>query len=123
MAIPVSADTANAAREVVLSCVKAINAGDFREARRYVSEGMTFDGVLGSRFGADSYFHDLERMKLHYDIQKVFVDGDDVCLLYHLDISGKNIFGCGLYGVKNGRITSLKVVFDPRPLLEPQPQK
>jgi hypothetical protein len=117
MAVPV-VDTDNAAREVVLSCVKAINDGDFREARRYVSEGMMFDGVLGSRFGAEAYFHDMERMKLQYDIQKVFSEGDDVCLLYNLQISGKSIYGCGLYEVRHGRITSLKVVFDPRPLLE-----
>ena len=111
-------DISNAAREVVLSCIKAINEEDFREARRYTSEGMTFEGVLGSRFGADAYFHDMERMKLKYDIQKVFSEGDDVCLLYNLQISGKTIYGCGLYEVRNGRITSLKVVFDPRPLLE-----
>lgn len=111
-------DTANAAREVVLSCVKAINEEDFREAKRYVSEGMMFDGVLGSRFGAEAYFHDMERMKLKYDIQKVFSEGDDVCLFYNLQISGKTIFGTGLYEVRHGRITSLKVVFDPRPLLE-----
>jgi len=98
--------------------VKAINEEDFREARRYVSEGMMFDGVLGSRFGADSYFHDMERMLLKYEIQKVFSEGDEVCLLYNLQISGKTIFCCGLYEVKHGRITSLKVVFDPRPLLE-----
>jgi limonene-1,2-epoxide hydrolase len=115
-------DTANAAREVVLSCIKAINEEDFREARRYVSEGMTFEGVLGSRFGADAYFHDMERMKLKYDIHKVFSEGDDVCVLYQLQISGKTIFSCGLYEVRHGRITSLKVVFDPRPLLD-EPKK
>lgn len=101
-----------------MSCVKAINEEDFREAKRYVSEGMTFDGVLGSRFGAEAYFHDMERMKLKYDIQKVFSEGDDVCLFYNLQMSGKTIFGCGLYGVRHGRIVTLKVVFDPRPLLE-----
>lgn len=106
-----------------MSCVKAINAEDFREARRYVSEGMTFNGVLGSRFGADAYFNDMERMKLQYDIQKVFAEGDDVCLLYNLKISGQTIFGCGLYEVRNGRIAALKVVFDPRPLLEAAPRK
>ena len=111
-------DTANAAREVVLSCIKAINEEDFREARRFVSEGITFEGVLGSRFGAEAYFQDMERMRLKYDLQKVFVEGDDVCVLYNLQISGKTIFGCGIYEVRNGRITALRVVFDPRPLLE-----
>ena len=115
-------DTANAAREVVLSCIKAINEEDFREARHYVSEGMKFDGVLGSRFGAEAYFHDMERMRLKYDIQKVFSENDDVCVLYNLHISGKTIYGCGLYEVRHGRITSLKVVFDPRPLLEERTQ-
>jgi hypothetical protein len=39
----------------------------------------------------------MERMRLKYDIKKVFADERDVCLFYHLKISGKTIFGCGWY--------------------------
>lgn len=107
-------------REIVLSCIKALNNEDFKTARTYVSDDMKFIGVLGSRDGADAYFNDMERMRLKYRIQKVLADDNDVCIFYDLEISGKTIFGCGWYHLENGKIDSLKVVFDPRPLLDGQ---
>ena len=50
--------------ELVLSYVEALNHENFRLARRYVSDHMTFDGALASRQGADAIFADLERMRL-----------------------------------------------------------
>jgi hypothetical protein len=108
----------NSVKEIVLSCINALNNEDFKTAKSYVSDDMTFEGVLGSRNGADAYFNDMEKMKLKYDIIKAFVDGDDVCLLYNLQMSGLTLFGCGWYHVNDGKINSLKVVFDPRPVLE-----
>jgi predicted ester cyclase len=104
--------------EVVLAYVAALNDEDFKSVRQYMSDDLSFVGVLGSRQGADAYFKDMERMRLKYEIQKVFANGDDVCLLYNLRISGLTVFGCGWYHVENGKIDSLKVLFDPRPILE-----
>lgn len=104
-------------KEIVLSCVQAINEQDFKIARTFVDDNMQFIGVLGSRDGAQAYFDDMAKMKLKYKVKKAFADGDDVCLLYDLQISGKTIFGCGWYHVEDEKITSLKVIFDPRPLL------
>jgi len=104
--------------QVVLDCINAINNEDFAAARRLVTDDMTFDGVLGSRQGADAYFKDMEKMRLKYKVRKSFVKGDDVCLLYDTDMSGQKIFVCGWYHLENGKIASLKVVFDPRPVLE-----
>ncbi|MBS1567319.1 MAG: nuclear transport factor 2 family protein [Bacteroidetes bacterium] len=106
------------ARQLVLSCVDAINREDFDSARRCVSDDMQFAGVLGSRDGADAYFNDMKKMKLKYDVKKAFEEGDDVCLLYDLQMGGTTIFGCGWYHVENNRIKSLRVIFDPRPILE-----
>lgn len=106
------------AMNAVLSCVKAINDLDFKTARKYVRADMVFRGVLGARDGAEAYFADMEKMQLKYDIRKAFVDRADVCLLYDLTMEGKIIFCCGWYHVEDGKITSLKVVFDPRPILE-----
>jgi hypothetical protein len=82
------------AKEVVLSFVKALNNEDFSTARTYVNDNMSFKGVLGSREGSEAYFRDMESMRLKYDIMKTFVDGEDVCLLYNLDMLGLTIFGC-----------------------------
>jgi predicted ester cyclase len=106
------------AEQVVMACLEAINREDFQTARRYVSDDISFVGVLGSRQGADAYFKDMERLRLKYEVKKMFVDGQDVCLLYDLNMSGKIVFGCGWYQVEEGKIQSLRVVFDPRPIIE-----
>jgi limonene-1,2-epoxide hydrolase len=105
-------------KKSVIAFVQAINDEKFDEARQLATDSMTFVGVLGSRDGADAYIEDMKKMKLKYDIQKAIADGDDVCLFYDLDMAGKTIFGCGWYHVSNGKIDSLKVIFDPRPVLE-----
>ena len=106
------------AKGIVMACIKALNEEDFKTARKYVAEDFSFTGVLGSRNGAEAYFNDMKKMKLKYDIKKTFVNENDVCLLYDLTMSGITIFGCGWYHVKGDKINSLRVVFDPRPVLE-----
>jgi len=105
-------------KEVVLSLINALNNEDFTLARSFVNDGMTFVGVLGSRDGANAYFKDMELMKLKYELQKVFVEGNDVCLIYTLKMSGVNVTCCGLYEVQDGKVVSLKVIFDPRQVIE-----
>jgi predicted ester cyclase len=110
-------ETAVNPREIVLAYVEALNREDFQTARQYVANDVSFDGVLGSRQGADAYFEDMERMRLKYDVTKVFADANDVCVLYDVTLSGVRLFTCGWYRVEAGKIRSLKVVFDPRPVL------
>ncbi|AYL96926.1 nuclear transport factor 2 family protein [Mucilaginibacter celer] len=105
------------ANDIVLSFIKALNDEDFAEARKCASDDLKFIGVLGERDGAEAYFTDMERMKLKYDIKRVFSDGDDVCIFYDIDIGGKTIFSSGWYHVAEGKINSIRVIFDPRPLL------
>lgn len=109
--------------KTVLAFINAMNAEDFETARSYVTDDLKFEGVLGTRDGAGAYFKDMEKMKLKYEIHKVFFDEDDVCLFYNIIMSGKNIFTAGWYKVANNKIKSFKVVFDPRPLLEQSPKK
>lgn len=112
----------SSAKELVLSFLKALNDDDFQEAREYVSDNLSFVGVLGTRNGATAYFNDMEKMRFKYDIKKVFADGNDVCVLYDINMSGTTIFTCGWYKVKGNKIESLQVVFDPRPVLEKAPK-
>lgn len=65
------------AKEIVMSCLGAINREDFKTARQFVPD-MSFVGVMGSRPGGDIYFKDMERMRLKLRCEKVFVDGSDV---------------------------------------------
>ena len=106
------------AEHTVRSFINALNDEDFTSARNFTTDDMIFEGVLGSRNGADAYFNDMEKMRLKYDVQKLFKDGDDVCLFYNIEMSGKNIFCAGWYHIINGKIDSIRVVFDPRPVLK-----
>lgn len=109
------------AREVVVLFIAALNDENFALAREQVHEDMTFHGVLGTRNGAEAYFEDMKRMRLKYNILKTFAEGDDVCLLYDIDMGGKKVYSCGWYQVRDGKIASFRVVFDPRPVLEGKP--
>jgi len=109
--------TISNAKEVVLAFIKALNNDDFDAARKCVSSDLKFEGVMGSRDNADEYFKSMEKLRFKYDIKKAFVDGNDVCILYDIDMSGKTIFTCGWYKVRDGKIKSFRVVFDPRPII------
>ena len=106
------------AGKIVLAFIDALNNEDFNRARHYVTNNMVFEGVLGSRNGADAYFNDMEKMRLKYNIEKVFKDEDDVCLFYNIEMSGKTIFSAGWYRIIDGKINSIRVVFDPRPIIK-----
>jgi hypothetical protein len=105
-------------KEVVLSYLRALNDEDFEAARRLVTDDLVFDGVLGSRRGADEYFMDMAKMKFKYKVIKAFAENDDVCVLYDIDMAGLPVFTCGYYHLEHEKIKSLRVVFDPRPVLE-----
>ena len=104
-------------KEVVLSFIDALNADDFKSARMYLNDDLVFKGVMGSRDGADVYMQDMKKMKFKYELKNSFVNRRDVCLIYDINMSGSVIRTCGLYHVKDGKITSIRVIFDPRPLL------
>src|SRR4051812_2319670 len=107
------------AKDIVLTFISALNNEDFEAAGACLAEDMAFDGVMGKRDSAESYISDMKKMKFKYDIQKIFENEDDVCVLYNINMGGNaTIFTCGWYQLSYGKIKKLKVVFDPRPLLK-----
>ncbi len=119
MSSPISPQSGgNTPKEIVSSFLASINEEDFAAAKACVTDDMKFEGVLGFRDGADAYFSDMEKMKLKYEIKKMIAEGNDVCVLYDIDMSGEKINTFGWYHVKHGKIGYIKVVFDPRPILE-----
>jgi len=107
------------AKDIVLAFITALNNEDFETAGACLAGDMAFDGVMGKRNSAESYIADMKKMKFKYDIQKIFEDENDVCVLYNIDMSGNaTIFTCGWYHLSHGKIKKLKVVFDPRRLFK-----
>ena len=43
------------AKEAVLSFIEALNDNDFDGARTHIDDNMVFEGVMGSRHGADRH--------------------------------------------------------------------
>lgn len=104
-------------KDIVLTFLDALNNEDFKTVRHYLNDDMIFNGVLGHREGADTYVEDMKKMKFKYRILKAFADGEDVCVLYDIDMSGETIYTAGWYKVRDNKIKSLRVVFDPRPIV------
>jgi hypothetical protein len=78
---------------------------------------MRYEGPFGTRVGAEAYLEEIERLRLKFEIQRIFADKEDVCALYNIDRAGVTVFACGWFQIKDGKVSSLKVTFDPRPLL------
>ncbi|HEV2323777.1 MAG TPA: nuclear transport factor 2 family protein [Terracidiphilus sp.] len=109
------------ARETVLACVKAIQSEDFKRTRELVDNDFSFVGVLGSVRGGDNYVEQMKKLHFKYNVKKVFADGSDVCLLSDVVMGETSVFTCSWYTVDGGKIRSLRVVFDPRPVLQGAP--
>ena len=105
------------AKQVVLNLGAAINDESFQTARLYVADDMKYEGPFGTRVGAEAYLEEIERLRLKFHIQRIFADQEDVCVLYNIDTAGVTVFACGWFQIKDGKVGSLKVTFDPRPLL------
>ena len=109
----------NKSKELVLSFLEALNEEDFEKAKECLNNDFIFRGPMGERNGAGEYIEDMKKMKFKYKIEKAFSLGEDVCIIYEIDMSGKaKIPTSGLYHLDNGKISSLKVFFDPRPILK-----
>jgi SnoaL-like domain len=108
------------AKDVVNGFQKALGNGDFKTARTYLDDHLRFVGPFETFDRPEPYLESLER--LHHiiarvDPKKMFVDGDDVCLLYDMvtNTPAGTAFIAEWHRVKDNKIASIRVVFDPRP--------
>jgi len=106
-------------QETVLAFQKAIGHKDFTGARKLLQDSLEFRGPLDTFHKAEDYLHALQKLSAiveGVDILKVFEDGNDVSLF--CDLKTKTVgtsFVAEWYQVKDGRIASVRVVFDARP--------
>ncbi|WP_353720691.1 nuclear transport factor 2 family protein [Dyadobacter sp. 676] len=101
----------------VSSFLKALNDQDYEAAGEFMDENMRFEGVLGSVDGKEEYLSQMAKMKFRYDVKKLLYDEDSVSVLYEIDMGGKAVLTSGWYEVQEGKITHIRVIFDPRPVL------
>src|SRR5436190_22232024 len=108
------------AREIVESYRTALGKGDFASARNLMQGNMVFEGPLDTFNKADNYLAANKRLASiiqRIDLKKVFVDGNDVCVLYEMvtNTPAGTAFIAEWYQVKDGKIAALRAVFDARP--------
>lgn len=107
-------------REVADTYFEAWQAGDFTRLRSVLADEVTFDGPLGHASNADECVAGLQRMsQLITDIviRKTFVDGPDVLTWFDLHTAQTGpLPTVNWRHVENGKISWIRVTFDPRPL-------
>ena len=96
------------AKQVVLNLGAAINDENFQTARLYVADDLKYEGPFGTRLGAEAYLKEIERLRLKFDIQRIFADQEDVCALYNIDTAGITVFACGWFQIKDGKSAPLR---------------
>jgi hypothetical protein len=111
-------------KEIVMEFLYALNRKDFKSARTYVSNKVLYTSPLNSFNGAEPYFKYVEHLNLpKLDIKKVSAEGShDVSVLWEInyDTPPATIPVSAWYQVHDGKISSMRLVFDPRPFLQQQ---
>jgi hypothetical protein len=110
----------HAGRSLVSGLADALNTHDLVRARSYLADDVRFIGTFGPPIdGADAYLDAMARLGAQQIIVKCLVERDEVACQYDLTLPGTPdtpIFCCGWFTISDGRIKSLRVVFDPTPL-------
>lgn len=111
------------AAEVGATYFDAWRAGDFDTLRSILADDVTFVGPLGRAGNADECVDGLRRMSAIVTdivVRKTFVDGPDVITWFELHTAATQpLPTVNWRHVENGKITSIRVTFDPRPLNPP----
>jgi len=97
----------------------AVASKDFARARSFLRDDVSFTGPIDKFSDAESYLAALQQLSgivEGVDRHKVFVDGDDVCVIYDLKTAVvPPSRTCEWYRVRDGKIARVWVVFDARP--------
>ena len=113
------------AKEIVMEFIGATERLDFQSARGYLKDNVSYVSPLNSFDSAEPYLkynlHLYETGQLvKFDIKKEFADSNDVCILHEWNSQ----LVCVWYHVDDdGKISSIKVIFDPRAFLAGAKQK
>jgi hypothetical protein len=113
------------AKNVVMEWMQAVERRDYQSLRGIVSDNISYVGPLNSFDRAEPYLkynlHLYETGQLvKFDIKKEFADSNDFCILHEWNSQ----LVCVWYHVDDdGKISSVKVIFDPRAFLAAAKQK
>jgi hypothetical protein len=105
---------------IVKNLADALNSNDLARARSYVTPDLRFEGVFGPPLdSADAYLAAMGKLDAKQIILKVFADDIEACCFYTLLMPSRpelTLFGSAWFKISDGRISAIRVVFDPTPL-------
>lgn len=111
------------AATVAATYFDAWKSNDIERARPLLADDVSFVGALGSTQGAAETLSGLGgmfAMTEHVEVVKRWVDGADVLTWFELRTATAGPLAIVNWShVEAGKITRIKVTFDPRPLLPP----
>jgi ketosteroid isomerase-like protein len=119
MTLPSTTDVGRA----VATYFDAWRARDFDTLRGVLDDDVTFVGPLGRADNADECLAGLRGLReilSDIAVERTFVDGDDVLTWFtlHTTVAGEVGPVVNWCHVENGKITRIRVTFDPRPLID-----
>jgi ketosteroid isomerase-like protein len=95
---------------------------DFGRARSLLHDDLSFRGPIDTFTDADSYIQAIQQLSqivVAVQRHKLFVDGDDVCVIYDLNtVPVPQSPTAEWYLVRDEKIASIQVFFDARPFAE-----
>jgi hypothetical protein len=108
------------AAEIVQSFKQALGKGDVAAARKLLHDRLSFRGPIDAFDSPEPYLealHKLHPIVERVDVKKLFVDGNDVCMLYDMvtRTPAGTAFIAEWFHVKGDQIASIRTVFDARP--------
>jgi ketosteroid isomerase-like protein len=106
--------------EVAQSYFASWQAKDFETLRSLLADDVTFRGPMGTADGVEDCLKGLEGMANMIDdirIEKIFVDGADVLTWYDLRAGDTTVPTVNWSHLESGKITRIRALFDPRPLV------
>ena len=114
----------DSSKDVVMSYIGALDGQEYEKALNFLHDSVRIRGPGGESFGKPTEFVEiLRRYKGRYDIKKVFADGEDVCVIYDLATTGPTVFMSSWYQVNDGKIVSIRTIFDPSAFSPPTGRK
>jgi ketosteroid isomerase-like protein len=109
------------AKTIALTYFDAWDTRDFDRLRTIFADDVTFTGPMATVEGADACLQGLEGLRgmlERIEVLHVFEDGDDVVTWLHLHKAGTDPMPVANWShVEDGKVTRVRVTFDPRPLL------
>ena len=109
------------AAEVVRRFYAAVQARDLPAARRYLHDGLVFEGLFETYPDADAYLKALTGLlsiTTRLEVRAVFGEGGNAAVFFDLDTKAPveaKTFVAEWHRVRDGRIAWVKSAFDGRP--------